>query len=112
MIKKNKLTKFLYKECIFIKKNAFFFYSDPIIFIKKSILFDSTMTHANFLIIISKKIGNAVVRNYTRRIIKEIIFNDQLYKNIFTYVFIMKKACTFEEMKKSLSNAFKEKSPL
>lgn len=58
-----------------------------------------------FGISVGKKIGNAVVRNYYKRIIRNICDNHKkLYSNSRDYIIITRKACTslsFEEIEKS-----------
>lgn len=48
-----------------------------------------------FGISVSKKIGNAVCRNYYKRIIRNIIDNNKKCLKNLDYIVITRKACTF-----------------
>ncbi len=55
---------------------------------------------SRFGISLSKKFGNAVTRNRYKRILREIIRNNQKkFKNDYDYIIIMKKSCENLEYK-------------
>ena len=55
---------------------------------------DRVLDFSRFGISLSKKFGNAVKRNKYKRILREIIRNNQKkFKNDFDYIIIMKKTC-------------------
>jgi ribonuclease P protein component len=66
-----------------------------------------------FGIAVGKKIGNAVVRNKYKRIIRNIIDeNKLLFKKEYDYIIIIKRKClemSFNELNDSLSSLVKEK---
>ena len=59
----------------------------------------------NFGIAISKKVGNAVVRNKLKRQTRSIIDNNRnLFKNNHNYIIMIRKSC-FNENFKTLENS-------
>lgn len=66
--------------------------------------------HLRLAVSVSKKLGNAVVRNRIKRLMKEAVF--QLSKEIkqsYDYLLIARKPCVnmdFNETKKSISHVF------
>ena len=69
---------------------------------------DNNLDHSRFGVSVSKKIGNAVKRNYYKRVIRNICHNNKnLYSKNKDYIIIMKRGLTlltFEEANKSFSN--------
>ena len=62
----------------------------------------------NFGISVGKKIGNAVTRNYYKRIIRNII-DEKIYQNGFNCIIILKKSvlnCNYESLKINLLKSF------
>lgn len=87
-----------------IKNYKSFRYKDYIIYIEKN-----TNDLYKFGISVSKKIGNAVVRNKLKRQIKNII-DKKCYENSFNCIIILRKGIltkSFNEMSEDLYNAFK-----
>ncbi len=66
---------------------------------------DNDKKSDRFGISVSKKIGNAVTRNYYKRIIRNIVDNHKkLYSNGKDYIIILRKACiemNFKEIEDS-----------
>lgn len=66
---------------------------------------DNELDHSRFGISVSKKIGNAVTRNYYKRIIRNICHkNKNLYSKGKDYIIIMRKGLTllkFDEVNNS-----------
>ena len=62
---------------------------------------------------VGKKIGNAVIRNKYKRIIRNIVDKNKfLFKKEFDYIIIIKRKClemSFNELNESLSMLIKEK---
>ena len=62
---------------------------------------------------VGKKIGNAVIRNKYKRIIRNLVDKNKiLFKNDFDYIIIIKKKClelSYNELDISLSTLLKEK---
>ena len=55
---------------------------------------DRKKLFSRFGVSLSKKFGNAVVRNKYKRILREIIrINQKKFKNSYDYIIIMKKSC-------------------
>ena len=55
---------------------------------------DRKKLFSRFGVSLSKKFGNAVVRNKYKRILREIIrINQKKFKNNYDYIIIMKKSC-------------------
>lgn len=73
---------------------------------------NSRSEHFRLGISASKKIGNAVVRNHVRRLVKEIIrLNPEKMANQHDFIIIVRKPAvdmSFEEMKKSLFHVIKK----
>ena len=69
---------------------------------------DNGLDKSRFGISVSKKIGNAVKRNYYKRIIRNIChINENLYSKPKDYIIIMRKgltSLTFDEAKNSFSD--------
>lgn len=67
---------------------------------------------SRFGISVGKKIGNAVVRNYYKRVIRNICDkNKKLYSNSKDYIIIMRKGCSllsFNEMDNSYVSLIKK----
>ncbi len=65
----------------------------------------NNLKYYRFGISVSKKIGNAVTRNYYKRIIRNIVDNHKkLYSNGKDYIIILRKACiemNFKEIEDS-----------
>ena len=54
----------------------------------------NNLSNYRFGISISKKVGNAVIRNYYKRILRNIVDNHKkLYSNNIDYIIIVRKAC-------------------
>lgn len=86
-----------------IKSNKSFKYKDYIIYIERD-----TNDLYKFGISVSKKIGNAVVRNKLKRQIKSII-DKKCYENSFNCIIILRKGIlnkSFNEMSEELYSAF------
>ncbi len=66
------------------------------------------MDYSRFGISLSKHFGNAIKRNRYKRVLREIIRNNQkTFKNTQDYIIIMKKACDgldYELIEKELLN--------
>lgn len=87
-----------------IKNNKSFKYKDYIIYIERD-----TNDFYKFGISVSKKIGNAVVRNKLKRQIKNII-DKKCYENSFNCIIILRKGIltkSFSETSEDLYSAFK-----
>ena len=87
-----------------IKNNKSFKYKDYIIYIERD-----TNDFYKFGISVSKKIGNAVVRNKLKRQIKNII-DKKCYENSFNCIIILRKGIltkSFSEMSEDLYSVFK-----
>jgi len=60
----------------------------------------------------SKKIGNAVVRNRMRRVIKEIVrLNKPIFPSGYDYILIVRKPAvemTYQELEKSIKHVFRK----
>lgn len=73
---------------------------------------DNNDKKSRFGISVSKKIGNAVIRNYYKRIIRNICHkNKNLYSNGKDYIIIMRKGLTlldFSEANKSFTDLIKK----
>lgn len=55
---------------------------------------DKKMQNSRFGITLAKKFGNAVKRNYYKRIMREIIRNNlNIFSNLSDYIIIMKRDC-------------------
>ena len=68
----------------------------------------NNLDYYRFGISVSKKIGNAVNRNYYKRIIRNIVDNHKkLYSKGKDYIIILRKACTGAKYK-DIENAFIE----
>ena len=69
---------------------------------------ENNFNHSRFGISVSKKIGNAVKRNYYKRIIRNICHNNKnLYSKNKDYIIIMRKgliSLTFDEANNSFCN--------
>lgn len=69
--------------------------------------------YPKFGIAVGKKIGNAVIRNKYKRIIRNIVDNNKLlFKKDNDYIIIIKRKCldlTYNELNDSLSALIKEK---
>ena len=87
-----------------IKSNKSFKYKDYIIYKERKV--DGVY---KFGISVSKKLGNAVVRNKLKRQIKNII-DKKCYENSFNCIIILRKEIlnkSFNEMSEELYSAFK-----
>ncbi len=73
---------------------------------------DNDKKSDRFGISVSKKIGNAVIRNYYKRVIRNICDkNKNLYSNNKDYIIIMRKGLTllkFDDACKSLNDLLKK----
>ena len=73
---------------------------------------DTDKEYNRFGISVSKKIGNAVTRNYYKRIIRNICDKSKnLYSNSKDYIIIMRKGLTllsFEEAYQSMNDLLKK----
>ena len=59
---------------------------------------DNNQNRNHFGISVGKKIGNAVTRNYYKRIIRNICDkNKNLYSNSKDYIIIVRKGCTIKD---------------
>jgi len=73
----------------FVKNNDFVIYYE-----------DNNIDKDRFGISVGKKIGNAVVRNYYKRIIRNICDKHKnLYSKSKDYIIIMRKGCSIHEFK-------------
>ena len=97
IVKNNREFNNIIKNCSYKKNNEFIIYYS-----------DNNLNHSRFGISVSKKIGNAVKRNYYKRIIRNIChINKNLYSKDKDYIIIMRKGLTllkFEEINKSFIN--------
>lgn len=68
----------------------------------------NNLDHYRFGISVGKKIGNAVTRNYYKRILRNIVdHNKKLCSNDKDYIIIIKKNClfaTYDQIEKSFQN--------
>ena len=73
---------------------------------------DNELKHSRFGISVSKKIGKAVMRNYYKRIIRNIChLNKNLYSKDKDYIIIMRKGLSllnFEEINRSYIDLIKQ----
>lgn len=103
MKKKNVLKK-NYDFNNIINNNKPYKYKDFVIYMK-----NTKIAEFHFGISVGKKIGNAVTRNYYKRIIRNIISKKQ-YRDGFDCVIILRKSIktkTYQEIEMNLLNAFK-----
>ena len=74
---------------------------------------DNNTNNKHFGISVGKKIGNAVIRNYFKRIIRNICDkNKNIYSNGKDYIIIVRKGCiglSFEELNDSMILLMKKK---
>ena len=72
---------------------------------------ENNLTNVRFGISVSKKIGNAVVRNKIKRQMKNIIDNNKnLFKKETDYIIIIRRGildCTFHQIEENLINLLK-----
>lgn len=71
--------------------------------------YDSNLKYYRFGICVSKKIGNAVIRNRVKRRIKDIIDKSKLQFISKDYIIVVKKSINdakYEEIREDLINAF------
>lgn len=105
---KNKIKKFL--DFVAVKTQGFKFIKKQfIIFYKKNN--NQYFLHNRLGIIVSKKIGNSVIRNKAKRTVREIfrLYNGYI-KNVYDVVIIIKKSFiyySFNILKLILINIFK-----
>ena len=88
-----------------IKNNKPFKYKDYVIYLER--IEDSNY---HFGISVSKKLGNAVVRNKLKRQLRSIIFKND-YQNNFNCIIILGKgilAKNYQQMDNNLQDAFKK----
>lgn len=73
----------------------------------------TTNTIPHYGIAISKKIGNAVVRNKLKRQVRNIIDNNKkAFKNNYNYIIMIRRTClntSFQDMNQALASLLKEK---
>lgn len=90
-----------------IKNSPFFKNKNFVLYIRKK-----EEEKKLFGIAVSKKLGNAVVRNKLKRRVRVIIDDlKQSFPNHYDYIIMIKKGCvdlSFIEMKKDLENLIKE----
>ncbi len=89
-----------------IKKGVRINFKNLYIYRKKNVL-----DYNRYCISVSKKLGNAVIRNKLRRQVKDIIMKNN-FKNSYDYVIILSssfKELDFEKKKEAIINALEEK---
>ena len=72
-------------------------------------IYDDNLKYYRFGICVSKKIGNAVIRNRVKRRIKDIIDKSKLQFIFKDYIIVVKKSINdakYEEIREDLINAF------
>ena len=70
---------------------------------------DNNLKYERFGICVSKKVGNAVIRNKIKRRIKDIIDKSKLQFTCKDYIIVVKKSINdakFEDMRQDVVNAF------
>ena len=101
VVKNNRDFDYIIKNGQFKKNNEFVIY-----------YIDNEVDYDRFGISVSKKIGNAVVRNYYKRIIRNICDkNKNLYSKGKDYIIIMRKGLTilnFSDANQSMNNLLKK----
>lgn len=101
VVKKNREFDAIIKNGLFKKNNEFVIY-----------YIDNDKKLNRFGISVSKKIGNAVTRNYYKRIIRNICDKSKnLYSNNKDYIIIMRKGLTtlsFDESYQSMNDLLKK----
>ena len=101
VVKNNREFDNIIKKGLYKKNNEFVIY-----------YLDNEKDHDRFGISVSKKIGNAVTRNYYKRIIRNICDkNKNLYSKNKDYIIIMRKGLTlldFSEADKSMKDLLKK----
>ena len=101
IVKKHEEFNNIIKSSHFIKNEYFVIYNK-----------DTLNNYPRFGIAISTKFGKAHIRNYYKRITKNIIDqNKKLFKNNQDYIIMIKKSCLnvkYNEIKKSFENLLKE----
>jgi ribonuclease P protein component len=64
-----------------------------------------THAQARLLVVTPRRVGRAVDRNRVRRRLKHIFYEEQLFKNPYDYIIVIKKAAlqlSFEQLKELL----------
>ena len=101
VVKNNRDFDYIIKNGQFKKNNEFVIY-----------YIDNEVDYDRFGISVSKKIGNAVVRNYYKRIIRNICDkNKNLYSKGKDYIIIMRKGLTilnFSDANQSMNSLLKK----
>lgn len=100
----SQMTKFSAREIQELLKKAKTCLAHPLIKIKKA---PRAGTYARALLIIPKRIGNAVVRNKVRRRIKNILYQEKMYLGAMDYVIYVYPGLdqyTFQQLKECIGN--------
>lgn len=102
VVKKKEEFNLIIKTCHFLKNNYF------TIYIRKR-----EKSIARFGLAISKKVGNAVNRNYLKRQIRAIVDkNKHIFSNSCDYIIMIKKECnnaSFQQLEENLIKLIEEK---
>ncbi len=80
-VKEHKDFEYIIHNCPFKKSKNFIIYNK-----------DNDLAYSRFGIAVSKKLGNAVIRNRAKRVMRELIHNNKkLFSNSKDYIIIIKK---------------------
>ena len=102
IVKEKRIFDYIINNSKYIKNDTFVIYYE-----------EHEEKYPKFGIAVGKKIGNAVIRNKYKRIIRNLIDQNKfLFKNNYNYIIIVKKKClsmSYNDLNDSLNTLIKEK---